>query len=109
MVGPLDDRMLALSETNCPNYKAAQDTLRASDDFKTMVAGQADFFAALETLTGEKNVSFNTGIEICEYLLAADLHNKVLKFTPEQATLDSCQKLVDSGLYLTATGNDLLW
>lgn len=109
MVGPEDDYILATSPENCAAYKSTMETAKKSKAFQDQIASFSTLFTSLETLTGEKNVNYDSAVQICEYLAAADLHNKELKFQTPQATLDSCHNLIDSQLYYTVNGDDMLW
>lgn len=109
MVGPMDDYILATSAENCAAYKTASENVKKSASFQATVQSFASFFTQLETLTGEKSVDYDSAVQICEYLAAADLHNKELTFALDQATLDKCHSLIDSTLVYQVTGDDMLW
>lgn len=99
MVGLSDDRILALGSDNCDLYKSTSDSLRESTEFANKVATFADFFKSLETLTSIPAMNFYKALPVCEYLIAADLHNKELKFDVDTKTLDSCHEVIDLSLY----------
>jgi hypothetical protein len=60
MEGLADDRLLSLSSDNCPLYKDTVAKVRASAAFQAIDKSFADFYVALQNLTGESNVNYDS-------------------------------------------------